>query len=478
MVGNLFCLSTAGVGSFGVIGWFEIVSYTNATTVVTDRTTNNGTALASGTGKVGGAVSLGSATTGITDTIFLGLAQTSATAAGRYFVKGGSSITYTLGQTIAVGTTGTAAWPTIIEAYASARGDRPTGATRPTFACGSNTFNLTSNWYLFCLQFTGTSASIVAPNSFCQIFYCKSVNSSTTAGRAAFALNSGTATPLLGCEAISYRGNAISCAASTTLYGCYIHDSDKGVHYTSSGGTMFDCIIANCVTAGWDNTSATNSTVNMLNNTFYGAENKLGLGITLLTASTLVRLFNNIFYGFTTGITHADTQTSCMGDYNTFFNNTNDVSAATQWQKGANDLAVNPTFTNVAQITGATATTTSGNHLVQSGATFVTSGVVAGRDFVHVKSGTGVTAGIYGIASVDSETQITTDIAITANATADKVWQITTGRDFSVGTAVKGLGYLGVFPGATSTGYTDIGAVQRQEPSTSGMVQSRVFTGM
>ena len=41
-----------------------------------------------------------------------------------------------------------------------------------------------------------------------------------------------------------------------------------------------------------------------------------------------------------------------------------------------------------------------------------------------------------------------------------------TGRaagDFSIGTNLKALGFPGVFPGALSTGYVDIGAVQRQE---------------
>jgi hypothetical protein len=87
---------------------------------------------------------------------------------------------------------------------------------------------------------------------------------------------------------------------------------------------------------------------------------------------------------------------------------------------------------------------------------------VAGRDYVYVVSGSGVIAGKYGIASVDSETQLTTDLAIAANGTGDKTWQITTGRNFAVGSAVRALGYPGSFPAGLSLGYLDIGAVQSQ----------------
>ena len=40
--------------------------------------------------------------------------------------------------------------------------------------------------------------------------------------------------------------------------------------------------------------------------------------------------------------------------------------------------------------------------------------------------------------------------------------------DFSVGTNMKAVGFPGIFPSGASTGYLDIGAVQRQEPSSGG----------
>lgn len=42
------------------------------------------------------------------------------------------------------------------------------------------------------------------------------------------------------------------------------------------------------------------------------------------------------------------------------------------------------------------------------------------------------------------------------------------GGDFSIGTNLKALGFPGLFPSGTSTGYLDIGAVQRQEPAGGG----------
>ena len=158
----------------------------------------------------------------------------------------------------------------------------------------------------------------------------------------------------------------------------------------------------------------------VFNNTLYGAENKLGIGLAAAVSDNNITAFNNIIYGFATGADGNHTGTANTDDYNNYFNNTSDVSSTAQWQKGSHDTALDPAFSSVQQRTGSTATTTAGNHLVQSGATFVTWGVTAGRDYVYIKSGTGVTAQVYGIASVDSETQITADVTLTANATADK----------------------------------------------------------
>lgn len=457
MVGNLFHLNNAGVGGFGLVGWYEIVSYTNATTVVTDRTTNNGTAMVSGQGKVGGALSLASS-----DDAVFELAVSSATASARFFVKGGSSITYTLGGAVQIGAAGNAVWPCILEAYASQRGDRPTAATRPIFDGAANGFRIDgANWELQSMIFTGTPASgtNLANTANTKAYNCKFINTSTTAGRIALSIAANGF--FKRCEIISYRGVAVqsNSSASGNLEDCYIHDSDIGVG-TSSGATfnLKNCVISDNVTAAIQNTGALATTAEIKNCTLYGAENKLGLGMNLATGATAVRFTNNIVYGFTTGITAADTQAIMYDDYNNYFNNTNDVSAAGQWQKGANDIALNPNFTSIAQLTGSTATT-SGSVLTQAAGNFST--VTDNVDFVYIKSGTGVTVGKYLITS-HTTTTITLDIAPGTDATADKVWQITTGHNFAVGTNMANAASPGAFPAALTTAYNDIGAVQRQ----------------
>lgn len=468
MVGNFMCIAS---GTGITAGWYEIVSVAAGTATLSSSA---GASYSLGVIKIGGAVSLGGTTTGITDTIFFGVGISSATAAARYFIKGGSSITYTLGQTVAAGTAGNASWPIIVEGYATNRGDMPNSVTRPTLALGANTWTGASNTANYSLQFTGTSSAVVTVGGSSVAKDIKCLNTSTTAGRTAIScLSSST---IINCEATNYRGIGFGTTNQNVSFnGCYSHDCNTGISNTTGQLNINNCIVANCVTQAIAVAGANVNIKNINNCTIYGAENKLGIALNMVSGATICSFMNNIIYGFVTGVTHADTQTVGYDDYNDYFNNTSDVSAATQWQKGPNDIAVNPSFANVAQITGTTATTTAGNHLVQSGATFVTSGVTAGRDCVHIISGTGVTVGIYGIASVDSETQITTDIAITADATANKVWQITTGRNFAPGVAVKALGFPGAFPGALTTSYNDIGAVQRQETAPS---MARVRTGM
>ncbi len=483
MAGNGLCLSA---GTNALKNCYEVVSVTNSNNIVLDVSPHGANTMSSTTGNIGGAVSLGGSTAGITDSDWMNTmipTGSTATAAMRYFVLGGTSITYTLGVACTF-KQGSATWPTMMEGYVTARGDRPQGATRPTFACGANSF--TKSGQMFSIIFTGTAASVLgngaAQTGGALTVGCKIVNSSATAARVALLQrNSGSGT-VYNNEIISYRGIAIQDVVATTnstyMYN-YIHDSDTGFQITNatvSPVVIRGNIVEGCVTYSIDGVNVIPPYLTIDGNTFYGAENKLGIAIGIQTADAqTVTVLNNIFYGFATALSIADVQASVgQGDYNNFFNNTSDFTA-NHWQRGVNDLALNPLFTSVAQVKGTTATTTAGNHLVDSGQTFVTKGVTAGRDYVYVVSGTGVTVGIYGILSVDSETQITTDITLTANAVADKTYQITTGHNFAIGVNLKGMGFPGAFPGGLSTGSSDIGAVSRIE---AGMIRARSFGGM
>lgn len=460
MVGNILHV-TAGTGF--TAGWYEIVSV-SGTTATIDRSIGTHP-LTAGTGKVGGAISLGAAN----DDAVFELAVSSATAAARFFIKG--SATYTLGGAVAIGAAGNAAWPIIIEGYASARGDRPKLSTRPIIASGANVFQLNgANTSLYSLSVTGTGTSVIglAANQ-CMAFYCKAYNTSTSASRAAVNENGGNCYTFA-CEGISLRGNGLAYNAGSSIHQhFYGHDSNNGANVAVNIGALKGCIFSSNVNAAINSTATISSPsgLSIMDCTLYGAENKLGTGIVFASGTRYVVATNNIIYGFVTGVTMATTNTTYPFNFNNYYNNTTNVSNSNAGvQFGENDLFLDPTFTNVVQRTGSTATTTSGSHLVQTGATFVTWGITAGTHFVYIKSGTGVTVGMYGIASVDSETQITLNLDPTADATADKVWQITQGNNFAIGTNLKAQGYPGVFPGGLTTGYMDIGAVQRQEPAT------------
>lgn len=473
MVGNILHV-TAGTGF--TAGWYEIVSV-SGTTATIDRSIGTHP-LTGGTGKVGGAISLGAAN----DDAVFELAVSSATAATRFFIKGNT--TYTLGGTVNIAAAGNAAWQIIIEGYASTRGDRPKGSTRPTIATGANVFSFNgANTSAYCLMFTGTGSSVVTMGSTqVHLHYCKAYNFSTTANRNAFNENGGN-NMTFACEGISLRGPALAFSGGTSVHQYfYGHDSNIGVTAGVSPGMLVGCIFAGNVTSAINSTATLNASLGLsvTGCTLYGAENKQGTGIVIASGSRNTNFVNNIIYGFTTGVTMATTNTTHHFNFNDYYNNTTNVSNTNAGvQFGESDQFVDPQFTGIAQRTGSTATTTAGQHLVQTGATFQTWGVTAGRDFVHIKSGTGITVGKYGISSVDSETQITLDVDPGTDATGDKVWQINTGNDFSIGTNLKALGYPGLFPGGLTTGYMDIGAVQRQEAGSSGgMIQSRVRTGM
>ncbi len=482
MVGNIIHI-TAGTAT---AGWYEIKSVAVVTATIDRSATTTGI---NNTGKVGGALSLGSSD----DAVFeLAIAGSGVVPSTRYFIQSG---TYTLGGAVSIAANGANDQKTKWTGYQTLRGDSPAYANWPVFDCGSNTFTTNTLTEFSNIKFIGSAAPVFGGTYGGQMINCSFINTSTTAGRDACNIAAGGYPIFLGCEFRSLRGQGVSCDAASASSGgpvsftnCTFSDSDVGLKITTVDGVsstprVLNCLFVNNVTHNIQHSggTATHNTI-IQGNTFYGAENKLGTGILFLTADRFGAVWNNIFYGLVTGVNNPDTGTNRTSDYNNYFNNTNDVNDNTKWMKGPHDLAVDPSFSSVTQRTGSTATTTAGNHLVQPGATFVTWGVAVG-DVIHVKSGTGPTAGLYTILTVDSETQITTNETLAADATGDKVWQITTGRNFAVGTSMKALGYPSAFPGKVSTSnYIDIGAIQRQEPAAGGggtpILQSGIIQGL
>jgi hypothetical protein len=459
LVGNVLHITTTGTGAHCVVGWYEILS-DSTTTATLDRDPTTGGACVLGTFYVGGAMSLGNA---LDPTVFAQGYATSLTGANRFFVKNGS---YTLGATLTGLTVGLIATPIVVEGYNALRGDTPAGANRPTIATGTYNFSPANYWDVYNLILTTTSTGVPAiMGTGSKFVNVKAVNSGTTVAHNA--ITGASNAFLWNCEAISYRGNALALAAGFTIRGCYFHDSNVGITVsTTAGGSIIDTIIESNMADAIIETGASTAPLSLDGCTLYGGENKTGIGVSLYAGSAMFRILNTIIYGFTTGISHADAgQTSGYDDYNDYYNNTASQDTA-NWQKGIHDLALNPTFTSVAQHTGSGASTTTGT-LTDAAVDFTTYGIVGNQDFVNITADTGsVTLGQYLITSVASTHVL--NLSPAPGTLAAVAYQITTGRNFAIGTPLKAGGFPGAFPAGIFTGYLDIGAVQRQEPAAGG----------
>lgn len=455
MIGNIVHL-TALTGTGAIIGWYEIVSYVSATSVVLDRTPTDGVNnITSGTYFVGGSLSLNSTL----DDDFM-----EAVIGGNiiYFKNGN----YTLGEAVAVASTSsTTTNPVKVIGYDTLRSSNAIGANRPTIAQGTNYFAFGVFWIIRNFIFNGAVAGSVvystAGNS-AKWFNIKVSNTATTSSRIGITLS---ADSFIGwSEAVSQSPSGIAINSATSaakIYGCYVHDSDNGISLSSNRYFVSNSVIEACDTAGLSLSGSLPAEGVIFGNTIYGTEEKRGTGILLAASHAEDSFINNIIYGWTNGISQTTSQLkSNMGFYNDFYNNTTDIS---NYSKSYSDLALDPQFVGATQITGTTATT-SGSVLTQSGGDFST--VTDNIDYLHVVSGTGVTVGRYLITS-HTGTTLTTNNALGTSSGGDVVYYVTTGHNFAIGTNLKAQGFPGLI-GTETTSYLDKGAVQRQESTSSG----------
>ncbi len=447
-------------------GWSEVVSVATITATLTN---SGGTAAASCNANLGGAISLGSATANRTDDIFFELATASATAANRIYVRYSATAYANAVATIAAA--GNVLQPIVIEGYNTYRGDRPrTNATRPTFAMGAVVFTLGTAWDVRNLNWTGTASSVLSTGSGAKIMSNSIINSSTTANRAALA--TGSNNYVWDNDLICYRGYGINLNSSTgTVIANYIHASNIGVLQAVAGnsiGTYVHNIFAGNVTHGLQYSAATTALQNIEGNTFYGwGASHIGNGVNIATGASAIRFANNTFSGLSTGINWTDVQSGSFSLNNNWYDNGTDV---TNMPRGDGALAVDPAFTSVSVVSNSGTVTAGASDLIVTDTTqnFTTAGVVAGRDYFYLVSGTNCTAGIYGIATVGTTT-ITLDLDPTSSSTGSSiVYHIITGGNFAVGTALKNAGFPGVFAGGTTTAYTPVGAVSPQVTSGGG----------
>jgi hypothetical protein len=441
--GNFIHLTTTGTGN-ALVGWYEIISVTDSAIVTVDRTTNNGAIYTGATGYLGGALDLA----GALPNTFFGV----VVPGNIVWMKGGS---YTLGSAISGPGSQTNLLPVYVIGFTSLCGDACDGANRPLIAGGASDLRFGPYTYAYNLIFTGTGSLgfFVDVNS--RAYNCKSTNTSTTASRPAFRIYGGGA--IINCEAVSQNGYGIyandGLGPLDYISGCYAHDSNIGIIVGSSSNSaqvLWSIVADNVANAIYSNTATSLGVANCI---LYGAEAKLGVGIRLPNADVKQVFTGNIIYGFVTGIAGTTQKYSDnFGAYNDFYNNTTDASL---YNKDKTDIATNPAFTSVSQITGTNATT-SGSVLTSSGADF--SAVTDNQDYCYISAGTGKSPGKYLITNHTSNT-LTLNNAPGTNATADGVFSVTIGHNFKPTVALAG--YPGTFPGALTVGGAQIGAVQR-----------------
>ena len=419
-------------GTSWTVGRYKIVS-TSGGAATLDRAVGTTATISGGTYRVGGALSLGNAN----DTTTLA----AVAASNKIWIKSG---TYTLGATLSGLVAGGTNGHTLLTGYTSSRSDSCLGVNRPILNLNTSANALPNNWRLSNLDMRLSSANNISVGTSVNFFNCRVLNSASSG-----CLSGSTGLKFINSEAYCNRSTCIIGTSGLFVFGSYIHGGTIGIS-TSALGMIVNSVFLSCATAISGDAVA-------IGNTIYGSERKYGTGVSTSTGLVPVAL-NNILYGLVTGITSATANQTGYENYNDYFNNTTD---ATNYIKGPNSIAINPGFTNMGEIVGTTATL-SALVLTDSSANFT--GVTDERDYVRILSGTGATAGYYRI-TAHTLTTLTLEVTAGTNATADKAYQITVGRVFSIGTNLKAKGFPGTFPNCASTiAYTDIGAVQRQEP--------------
>lgn len=454
MVGNLLHI-TAGTGAS--VGWYEVVAFVDANNLTLDRafgTTSDATFF------LGGAMSLNSTL----DDDFFDIVVSGGTV---WVCAAGGALT--LGEAVDPANQGSTSASSAIVGYATVRGDNPVGDDRPTINAGANSFAIASRWiaaYLIVISTTTTGFGNSGGDRR-QFLFVKSVNKSTTTGRRAFTVN--TNSLFIGCEAISYGGDGFGVNGETRFIGCWAHGcANRAYDASGTNGntlTMINCIASDFISTGIATCSDFNGPfiINIFGCTVHGTLDTRGTGIGM-SDGVLRYGYGNIIAGCATGVSHSTALPNNgwhYDDFNDYYNNDTDVS---NWAKGPNDIAVDPAFTDVGQVTGTTGKfDAGGSKLIDTSKDFAALGVVAG-DLVYISAGSGVTVLFYGITSISTTTNpndtLNLDVSPGTNTTADKVYSIETGHNFlPTDATVLAGGFLQQFPGGYTTGFPPIGAV-------------------
>jgi hypothetical protein len=452
-VGNTIRISA---GTSWTTGYYEIISVSGSTATL-DRACGSSASITGGTWRMGGAFQFGNS---LDDLFTEQFSATNGTGAGRIFIRAG---THTANGSITTAAAGGTQAPIIVEGYQSKRGDSPTGDNRPLISISTNIWTYGAQWHRYNLRVTGTGTSTVALGTNNVSINCFDANTSTAVGR--IALTTSVESLVLNSEMVSIRGLGVQLpnSLSVRLQGNYIHSSNIAMTQgTNNAVFVINNLIEDIATTVL-NASALQSTAGVFSgNTIVGGVTPRGTGISFITGTTDPFIIGNIIYGFVTGITVPGTQYSFFTNYNNFFNNTTN---RTNVLTGPNDQTLDPQFVNVAEVTGTSAT--SATSVLTAASARDLSAVVPGRDYLYISSATGAAVGHYQITAVNDGADTVT-LSPSPGTGSNITWSIITGRNYAIGTNLKGLGFPGAFPGGYTTAYTDIGGVQRQEAGSGG----------
>jgi hypothetical protein len=340
MEGNIVCISA---GTNHILGFYEIVTYTDTNTVTLDRDCATGGNMSAATCKVGGAWNFDQSS------MYSTFLSSSTLVVGpngsnpKIYIKAGS---YTLLADFSITFFSSSASQSRFAGYQTAYDDNPTGTNRPLIDCDTFFFADSGGYSQYeNLRFTGTDTTYVVREAG---DYAKWINcyfESTATSAYAFSNSGGNDTRFHGCE---FTGGTSACLYSASsgstprLYGCYIHDGVTGLSSGSGGftavGSIFDTLsLQGIVIAG------TSQAVN--NCVFYNC----GTGISAGNAFLLTTI-NNIFHTCTTGITFNQPYAGYFSvSHNCWYNNGTDIGGAgTAFYIGAYDIEADPLFTDPA----------------------------------------------------------------------------------------------------------------------------------
>lgn len=375
VVGNIIYVQG---GSGGIVAdWYEIISRTNSTTIVVDRSTG----LTAGVGvtlNIGGGLST------------LTAVATEVVAGNTVHVKDG-----TYNETLTAAVAGGNGTPIRWLGYAATHNDAPLGATRPLIdgqSTRANCISVTATGNSFSyFRLTGATGNNFTASATFVTLFCKS----SLAGAFGIGTSSNITGIIIGCEANNNttRGIALTGTSSTSYVEYnYSHDNTTDGFILAGGGG--GVVIGNISDSNAGHGFSIGAVGAFLGNTAYNNTGASSDGFTSGTnGNTFTRAFNNISasngrYGFS--------RASALVPYMIFnWNcyNGNGTAGLNNITAGVNDATVDPIF-------------------------------------VDAPNG-----------------------------------------DFAPGSNnIIGAGWPGVFPGALSTGYMTIGAVQKAP-------RSRVFLG-